>query len=150
MSGDELASQRQRRQEMERISRLGPTPLPSPFTAKVVGVTFTPTYPDNLHQLDALLRSVERHPGSHGEGAPAIIVRNPDNTFDSNACEVHVPALGDMGMIGHLPAPVAARLAPELDAGSTWQGHVVEVLIHPEHEERPGITVKLERVEEDA
>ena len=146
---DELASQRQRRQEMERIARLGPSPLPSPFTAKVVGVSFTPHYPENLHHLDVLLRSVERHPGSHGEGAPAIILRNPDNAFDANACEVHVPALGDMGMIGHLTAPIAARLAPELDTGVVWQAHVVEVLIHPEHTDRPGITVRLQRIEED-
>ena len=147
---DELASQRQRRQEMERISRLGAAPLPSPFISKIVGVTFTEGYPENLHGLAALLDSIERHPGSHGEGAPAIIVRNPDNSFDANACEVHVPALGSRGMIGHLPAPLAARLAPELDAGGIWQGHVVEVLVHPDHDDRPGITVKLERIEEDA
>ena len=125
-------------------------PLVSPFSAKVVGVTFTSGYPENLQALDVMLRSVERHPSSLGEGAPAIIVRNPDNTFDANACEVHIPALGsEWAMIGHLPAPVAARLAPELDDGGRWQGHVVEVLIHPDHDDRPGIAIKLHRVEED-
>lgn len=146
---DELASQRQRRQELERIGRLGVKPLTSPFSTKVVGVSFTPHYPENLHRLEALLRSMERHPAATFEGAAAIIRRNPANTFDSNACEVHVPTLGEWGMIGHLPAPIAARLAPELDAGGVWQGQVVEVLINPDHTDRPGISIWLKRIEEE-
>jgi HIRAN domain len=120
--------------------------LPSPFTAKVVGVSFTAHYPENLHRLGRLLEVSE----SQGvEGVTAVIVRNPDNEHDYNACEVHVPALGEWAMIGHLPALMAARLAPELDDGGTWQGQVVEVLVHPDHDDRPGITIHLQRIEEE-
>jgi hypothetical protein len=146
----ETPQQRQRAKELDRISRLGPASLVSPGTHRVVGVTFAPTYPENLHRLEALLASVERHPASEeGEGAPAIIVRSPDNPADTNACEVHVPSLGELAMIGWLTAPVAARLAPELDAGVVWQGQVVDVLVHPDHSDHPGITIKLERITDD-
>ena len=107
------------------------------YTCRVVGVTFAPGYPANLHALneasiDAMLR---------GEGLVALLVRNPDNAYDANAIEVHVPAGG--GMIGHLPRHVAERMAPRIDSGETLAAEITSVVIHPDHPERPGINVAL-------
>jgi hypothetical protein len=138
----ELPSQRTRRNELDRISRLGVTPLVSPFEVKVVGVTHTPTYPQNL----MMLHFSAEQAASLDEPLSVIVVRNPDNEMDPNACEIHVPALGESAMVGWLPTAMAARLAPELDAGARWQGGVVAVLITPGHEDRPGISINLHRV----
>lgn len=117
------------------------SPLVSPFSTKVVGVTFIPTYPYNLQALQD-----EWGEGHHEEPLTAILVRDPSNTHDPNAVQVHVPALGDYAMIGHLPRAIAARLAPELDAGGIWDAGVTEVLITPGHEDRPGIAIRLKRI----
>ena len=122
--------------------------MPSPFTAKVVGVSFLNAYPGNIHRLKDLM---ENRPVTSGEENPAaVLVRNPDNEYDSNAIEVHVPALGDVdGFIGHIMRPVAARLAPELDDGNRWSAEITECVIHPDHPDRPGIVVRFSRVEEE-
>lgn len=121
-----------------------PAPMPKAFDVKVVGVTFVPTYPLNLHALAAVAGNST---GNSIEPIAAVLIRNPANQFDANAIEVHVPALGNQAMIGHLPARVAERLAPQLDAGETWQVAVTSVLIQPEHEDRPGISVHVARVD---
>lgn len=46
--------------------------------------------------------------------------RNPDNPHDPNAIEVHVDGV----MVGHIPAHLAARLAPDLDTGFAWHAAV--------------------------
>lgn len=118
--------------------------LTSPFTLKVVGVSFTPGYPDHLLALDGLAREAE----SVGERLAAILIRNPDNPHDANAVEVHVPSLGDeWAMIGHVMREVAARLAPEMDEGVEWRAEVESVLINPDYPDRPGIAIRCERVE---
>lgn len=129
----------QRDRETERSAGRS---LPDHFTLKVVGVSFVPSYPDNLLVLgEAALTADNR-----GEPLVAILIRNPDNQFDANAVEVHVPALGEeYAMIGHLTRPVAARLAPELDSGINWMAEVESVLINPEHLDRPGISIKCAR-----
>lgn len=133
--------QRQREQELGRVASGRAGQLVSPCDVDVVGVTFVSTYPDNILSLEMLAMEAELV----GERLAAIIVRNPDNKFDSNACEVHVPSLGDHGMIGHLPAAIAARLAPELDTGVLWQAGVARVRLQQEHLDRPGITIHMER-----
>jgi hypothetical protein len=127
------------------VNRLG-----SPFTVKVVGMTFTKHYPGNLYALDYLYKDAARdHGETLVEPIPAVLIRNPDNEYDANAIEVHVPSLGEeMAMIGHIPAGVAERLAPELDGGGTWSAGVEQVLIHPDHPDNPGISLRLERVED--
>lgn len=113
------------------------------FTIAVVGVTFCPAYPENLYALN----DVMSEEGQRDERPTVVLRRNPDNPYDANAVEVHVPALGgDNSMVGHLPRDLAARLAPELDAGAIWQGWVTFVLISPENEERPGLRVFLKRI----
>ena len=120
--------------------------LGSPFTVKCVGVTFTPGYPDNLDALDGAAQEAHHL----DEPLPVVLVRNPDNEYDSNAVEIHVPSLGsEWGMIGHMMAPLAARLAPEMDAGVRWQAEVESVLVNPDHPDRPGISIKCTRVGEE-
>lgn len=143
----ETPAQRQRHEALDRISRDGYYPLGPTFTTKVVGVSFTPQYPANLHALDHEWREGRNDYGL--EPLPAILIRNPDNEHDSNAIQVHVPALGAGAFVGHLTSPIAARLAPELDAGVPWRADVVDVLIHPSHPDRPGISVRLTRIPQE-
>lgn len=119
-----------------------PRPLQPPFEASVVGVSFAPHYPDILHQLQ--MHQLEAD--ALGEPLRAVLVRFPDNPLDANAIEVHVPALGYDGRIGHLPRPLAARLAPELDADIQWSAEVHWVRVDPEHPDRPGITINIKRI----
>jgi len=181
MSMEDVMRER-RDAEIERQSKRK-TGMPSPFEVKVVGVSFTPHYPDNLHQLDEIINGARRRdremmefgpPMMNGEMAqyhaegewdaacqrlatgdyPAteplavVLVRNPDNEYDANAIEVHIPALGEMGFIGHLTRPIAARLAPEIDSGTQWAAAVVSVLIDPDHMDRPGISIECVRAPE--
>lgn len=127
--------------------------LPSTFTAKVVGVSFTDGYPENLERLHEVaslrwLTSPGEFAGRDREPEPlaAVLHREPENEHDPNAVAIHVPA-SDVGHIGHLPRALAARLAPELDEGATWGCEVESVLIHPEHPDRPGISVRCWRVD---
>jgi hypothetical protein len=118
------------------------------ITTRVVGVTFVPGYPDNLYRLQEV--AAERYlsaPGTFGaterpEGLPVVLIRNPDNAYDANAIEVHVPALSRHGMIGHLPRELAERLAPKLDAGEDWLAEIVAVLVSPENPSNPGIEIE--------
>ena len=135
-----LSEQRDR-----EVARTSGRKMASPFTVKVVGVSFVDGYPENLYELakiapDGMARM---------ERPTVVLVRNPDNKFDANAIEVHVPAIGEKGMIGHLTRPIAARLAPELDAGEPWLAEIESVLIDPDHMDRPGISVHCQRGEQD-
>ena len=109
----------------------------------VVGVTFVPAYPNNLHMLAQVANDM---PGS--EHLAVVLVRNPANPYDANAIEVHVPALGtDMAMIGHVDRHNAARLAPLLDQGIRFHTSITGVRINPNHMDRPGIDVSISRVQ---
>jgi hypothetical protein len=104
----------------------------------VVGVSFTPGYPDNLHTLSWMQDEAE----AKEEPLVVVLVRNPDNPYDSNAVEVHVPALGEMAMIGHLTRPIAARFACDIDdKGYRFGAQVHWVRINPDHPDRPGVTI---------
>lgn len=113
----------------------------APFTVKVVGVTFVEGYPDNLLALHEMCEGLDLE----RESLAVVLVRNPDNEHDSNAIQVHLPA-DDIGMLGHLPAQMAARLAPELDAGVPWLAELFQVLINFDHMDRPGISIRLQRI----
>ena len=128
------------------IERTGHRKIQTPFTVKAVGISFVDSYPDNLYALDEAWTQAEHRE----ESMPVVLVRNPDNEYDANAIEVHVPSLGDeWGMIGHLTRPIAARMAPEMDAGGQFQAEVVSVLIDPDHLDRPGISISVDRVPEE-
>lgn len=133
------------RREREKARRHNVS-MPSPFSTKVVGVSFVPAWPDNLYALSRSAVEAEQD----GEPLVAVLVRNPDNEHDPNAIQVHVPALGDnWAMIGHLTGPIAARMAPEMDLGGRWKAEVESVLIHEDYPDRPGISIRLARVPDD-
>lgn len=127
-----------REKELARLDKTTGV-LAGEFELRVVGVTFVPGYPGNLHSLEMLNIEAE----ARGERLTALLMHNPDNAYDTNAIEVHVPSVG---MVGHAPAPLAKRLAPLLDAGEVWQGEVVAVLISEENINRPGITIHCKRI----
>lgn len=56
-----------------------------------------------------------------GEGV--VISRNPDNSHDFNAVQVHSP---EGRMLGHLDGLSAAQIAPFMDAGIIYVATVVE------------------------
>lgn len=105
----------------------------------VVGVTFVPYYPTNLHLLADITT------GLTDERLPVILVRNPANPYDANAVEIHIPALGEMAMIGHVPRDQAARLAPLMDSGIEFVAEVAWCRIDPAHYDKLGIDVAVRR-----
>lgn len=117
------------------------TVLPSEWKVKAVGVTFIAGYPDNLHRLHQLQQQLARR--LHAEPFPIVLTRDPDNKYDPNAIQIHQPIVG---MIGHIPRDLAARLAPELDNGTAWEAWVEQILITPGEENKPGILVGARRV----
>lgn len=112
--------------------------IPGAFSAKVVGLTYAPGYPHNLHTLAALRGSSEE---------PRIILRhNPENPFDTNAVEVRAQEPGgDFVLLGHLPRAVAPRVAAGLDDGQGWEVTGYEVLEDPRHPNKPGLSIKVQR-----
>ena len=112
-----------------------------PYLLTVAGVSFAAGYPGNLHTLAELVRAAGHTP----EPVAVVMRRNPQNPHDSNAIEVHVPALGEFGMVGHIPAKVAVRLAGELDDGAEVRAWVHHVRVDPAHADRPGLMVAVVR-----
>lgn len=106
---------------------------PLVVTADVVGVTFVDGYPENLHRLADLERERRR-----GEPLAVLLLREPLNQHDPNAVAVHVPAVGP---VGHLNREIAGQVAPLLDTGRVRVLADLYVRIHPDHPDRPGLTV---------
>lgn len=138
-----MEQSKQADQRDREVARTAGRKMVSPFSAKVVGVSFVPGYPDNLHRLSAASDEARRL----GEPLAVVLKRNPKNQYDPNAIEVHVPSLGDGGFIGHLTRPIVARMALEMDAGDVWGAEVGDVLIDPDHMDRPGISINCKRGE---
>lgn len=109
-------------------------PLPATFDVKVVGLSFRPGYPDNLHRLAEAYAALP--PGAVGE---ASLVRDADNAVDPNA----VAILAGGEHVGYLPAVLAARAAPMIDAGVRFRVVGASVLVNPEHTDRPGLMVRV-------
>ena len=116
--------------------------LPSTMSTKIVGLSFLPngTYPGILHTLAAVVESGQR---------PLLkLVRDPENQFDANAVAVRSAKKGTH--LGHLPAALAARIAPEMDDGVFWLIEGYDVLVAPGHEDNPGLSLNLRRISENA
>jgi hypothetical protein len=100
----------------------------------VVGVSFIPGYPDNIHNI--------RKAMEEGHKVSVDLVRNPHNMYDSNAIEVRT--LGRM--LGHLPREIAAKLAPLMDAGKQYKATVYQVRVSPDNPSNPGMDILLDEV----
>lgn len=110
---------------------------------RVAGVSFVSGYPGNLHRLDQIDQDAKRATHGTAEHLAVILRPNPANPHDANAVEVHVPALGDHGMVGHLPAVLAARIAPRIAQGWVFAADVAGVALDPDHPERPGLECRV-------
>jgi len=121
--------------------------MPRSFSTKAVGVSFAPNYPENIYRLNDLAE--KRTQDGLLDPISVQLRRNPENEFDPNAVEIHVLQLEEMAFIGHIPAAVAARLAPCLDSDEEWKAEIKQVAIHPSHPENPGISVQIDRVASD-
>lgn len=104
------------------------------------GESFREGYPENLHRLADVLVTMQG-----GERLSCVLRRDPGNRYDENAIEVHVP--GAAGHVGFVPAELASILAPMLDRGDTLTAAAIEVRVHPDRPDKPGLTVMLQRAE---
>lgn len=144
-------------------------PAPARVEFKLVGMSFLhqvpygASYPDDFILLHEIMESAKVESlgwvvgevlgSGNGHGLPAVpegpleltYFRNPDNQFDTNAIEVHAPILGRRSMLGHVPADIAARVAPSIDRGDEWTLWLESILIDPEHESNPGALLSLTR-----
>lgn len=93
--------------------------IPLPVIVKVVGVSF--------HRDEVVRVKV---------GDAVRVDHDPENPYDANACAVTTPA---GGVLGHVPAPVAARLIRE-HAERSWSGSVAEIFPG----EHYGISIRIE------
>jgi hypothetical protein len=111
--------------------------LPATVDVAVVGVSFQPGYPDTLLEM---LR--EEH-----AGIPRVLClyHELDNPVDDLAVAVMIE--DGLQRVGHLPASVAARIAPELDDGVHWEVEHWTVQVHPARPEQPGLGVRCRRTE---
>lgn len=103
--------------------------MPHTFEVPVVGVTFQPAYPTTLATL-------------HNDDTVRV-VRDTGNPADPNA--IRVEDLDGVAL-GYIPAPIARRLAPELDAGVTYEV-TIRPLINPDHADRPGAMLRFTRTQ---
>lgn len=118
--------------------------LPSKLRCKIVGVSFTDGYPQNLGQLElATLLPWLQGDAPEPVPVPARLVRDPGNVHDPNAVAVEVEGAGH---VGYIEARMAAKLAPAMDGGEAWSAEIVEVLVSEESPDRPGIRAVINRV----
>jgi hypothetical protein len=106
--------------------------LPGHLSTKVVGVSSAEGYPAQLHRLADLV--------ARGRAPELVLVHDADNPHDASAVAVRSAATGRH--LGHLPAALAARVAP--DAGA-WSIEAYEVLVMPGSEAQPGLSLHLRR-----
>lgn len=84
----------------------------------------------------------ELQSASVAPGRPLELRRDPANVHDANAIAVHA-AGGEQ--IGWVPREVAARLAPELDAGEPWTALSLRESRRSPRDPRTGLTMLLAR-----
>lgn len=158
-TADLITASRQRIRAQLDGSKLA-RPMPARCSFKAVGVSFVTegprAYPENARLIEHAWFVSHILPGHDGrrldddpaEGIAVLLIRNPDNPHDENAIEIHVPSIG--AFVGHVPANVACRLAPDIDAGAVWQAEVNEVRTHPDYPDRPGIDIRAWRIPSDS
>jgi hypothetical protein len=111
-------------------------PPETPWTTHVVGVSYVAGYPRNLTRLDRVANRSKY-------AIPLLLRRNPANSHDHWAIEVHERRVG---MLGHLSRDVAADLAPLMDAGQIWAAELAAVILDEEHA-HPGLSIRVWRAE---
>lgn len=147
--GRSVQAERRDREMARRARRKTRQPLPSPFSARLVGVSKVDGYPQIFWGLEELMARPRRpeweemtstFPAFAGEEAQMMaeaqweaalaagpyqtlwltLRREPDNEHDPNAISVE----WDSTHLGYLNRVLASRLAPELDAGISWLARI--------------------------
>lgn len=108
--------------------------MPEEFRTKVVGISFSEGYPNNVFALakDAALMT-----------SPCQLIREPDNEHDSNAIRIEVNG----SAIGHIPRLIAIALAPRLDRGEKWLASIHSIIVSNENANQPGLKINVWRDE---
>jgi hypothetical protein len=112
--------------------------------APVAGLSFRgDAYPANVYEIERLI--VQQLLGHHEEGLAAVLIPEPDNAYDANAMQVHVPAIDQM--VGYVPRQIAARMQIMLRDGYVPRDCMVYATrIHPDHPGNPGLDVAFDMV----
>jgi len=110
------------------------------FRGSVAGVSFVEGYPANLLAFKNTFLDNKQE-------ILAAIKRNPENPYDSNACEVWAFNGFEYVFIGHLPKDIAAMVAFEIDNGATANTEIVSIGFANNDPSKPGaiFRLKLER-----
>ena len=112
--------------------RTADKPMPSPFLAKVVGLSFRTAYPHNIL--------------NGGSATQIRLAAYTDNEHDPYAVAV-IGTHNDL--LGYLPRAIAWRLHNELlHNPKSWIAETVEVLIHPDNPNQPGLLIRCRRKEQ--
>jgi len=106
--------------------------IPTQFLTKVVGVSFSSNYPENIF---AIAEQVAM--GT----AICELVREPKNIHDKNSIRVDVNGVA----IGHLPRLIAMILAPNIDSGHKWLSDIHSIVISNENMNQPGLKINVWR-----
>lgn len=111
----------------------------SSFETSAVGVSFQPTYPDNLLVIARITN----------DGGVVHYALAPDPTNAVDPLAVHVVCTDTGEVLGHLPKALGNRLSPLLD---TEEWDVVDgwVTVSGRDPSKPGLRLKVRRVERDA
>lgn len=109
--------------------------MPSQFVTKVVGVTFSENYPDNIYALAQDMALMD---------TSCDLVREPQNEHDANSIRVEVKGK----TIGHIPRIIALVLAGKIDAGEKWRASLHAIVISNENASQPGLKINVWRDED--
>jgi hypothetical protein len=130
-----VQAERREKEMQRRHERATTPPLAQVFSTQLVGVSKQDGYPSTLWDLQEMMERPKRQYQTQF----LQLVREPDNEFDENAIAVHWNGV----KIGHLNRVIAFRMAPELDAGTTWLARVEEV----GGDEHIGVSIRCKREE---
>ena len=136
--GERTGISRDRRSSSRMTFEAVESALASRLEFDCAGESYRDGYPDNLLRLAEVLNTMKGD-----EWLSCVLRRDPRNEYDVNAIEIHVP--GDAGHVGFVPGPLAKILAPMIDSGEVIAASAVEVRIHPESPDKPGLTIGLHR-----
>lgn len=78
---------------------------------------------------------------SAAPGRTLALERGPDNAHDPDAIAVHTA--GGEQQLGFVPRDVAAQIAPQLDAGTTWTAIALRESRTSPRDPRKGLTILL-------
>lgn len=140
------ADQRAREIARQERSKLSGALPDIPFDIAVAGVSFRS--PEFLETVGALWTKLQS-----GEDLPDVIgttfIREPLNEHDPNAIAVWIMTDTVSDRIGYVPAPLARRLAPELDAEEVWLPALAKFEYNPKNPLAPLVTINVRRMERE-